>query len=151
MVDLIFGRSFWSMVWRFALFPVVLNIIALPFLFLVPENPSHVALELSFLSKIYLLFFEMIFWSWLGWGLAFWRFDRRDIPVQSFVAYPFFSGFTVVPIYWILLASSPDSGTDDLISATVFGMVVGPLMAIIMTTFWRYAPQATSPGKKNPS
>lgn len=148
MIDLIFGRSFWSMLGRFVIFAVALNVISLPFFLLVPEGPKAPHLELSLISNIYLAFFNVIFWSWVGWGWAFWRFDRKDIPIRSFVTYPLLSGLFVTPIYWILLSSPAETEfvhrTEALIAATVFGVIVGPLMALITATFWRYAPQATA-------
>lgn len=148
MIDVIFGRSFWSMLGRFVIFALVFNVISLPLLLLTPEDPSAPQLELSLLSASYLAFFNVIFWSWVGWGWAFWRFDRQDIPVKSFVTYPLLSGLFVAPLYWILLSSPAvtelDHRTEAMISATVFGVIVGPLMALITATFWRYAPQTNA-------
>lgn len=148
MIDLIFGRNFWSMLWRFVIFAFALNIISLPIFLFFPTDNAAGQLELSFISNVYLAFFNIIFWSWVGWGWAFWRFKRQDIPVRSFIKYPLLSGLFVVPIYWILLSAPAkndfDYQTEVIIAATVFGVIVGPLMALITATFWRYAPQVTA-------
>ena len=136
------------MLGRFMIFALALNVVYLPFLLFAPEDPSSPRLELSLLACIYIAFFNIIFWSWVGWGLAFWRFDRKDIPVRSFVRYPLLSGLSVAPIYWILLSTPAETNfdhrTEIMIVATVFGAIVGPLIALLMATFWRYAPQTTA-------
>ena len=141
------------MLGRFIIIALALNVVSLPFFLFFPLDPSAVQLELSLLSSLYIGFFNIVFWSWVGWGWAFWRFDRQDIPVKSFAKYPLLSGLFVAPLYWILLSSPAeadfDHRTEVFIAATIFGLIVGPLMALLTATFWRYAPQFTALRKRN--
>lgn len=140
MIDTLFGRSFWPMVWRFALAPIAMMVLFSP-LFLFMESPET---DISLWGHAWIALFNMAGWSWVGWGLAFWRFEREDIPVQSFALYPLVSGLVVIPMFWILNQTSVDPESNELITLTVFGALAGPIMAIMVSSFWRYAPNMTS-------
>ena len=141
-MEKIFGKSFWPMIGRFALIPILLSILSLPFwLFLGPDQTD---IELSKFDYVWITVFHILFWTWIGWGLAFWRFERDQIPVKSFLIYPLISGLSIIPIYWILMEAGLDPDRDEFVAATIFGALAGPLMAILIASFWRYALNMTS-------
>ena len=144
MTDLILGRSFWSTFYRFAFIPIVLSLIAVPFVIMAKPVVNPQIPQLSFLQQTWIVVFHVVFWSWIGWGLAFWRFDASQRPVQSFALYPILSGLVAVPVFWILLSITSEPTILGYIGATVFGCFAGPLMAYFLAKFFRTAPQLTA-------
>ena len=144
MADLILGRSFWSTFSRFAFIPILLSLIALPFIIMTEPAVNPQVPQLSFLQQTWIVVFHVVGWSWIGWGLAFWRFDASQRPVRSFALYPMLSGLVFVPVFWILLSISSDPTMSDYIGVTVFGCFAGPLIAYLFAKFFRTAPQLTA-------
>jgi hypothetical protein len=132
------------MILRFALVPVVANAFLLPLLFIFYWDGNETALELSPLQYAAIVPWSIAGWTWFGWGLAFWRFDRSEIPVRSFLAYPTITGLTVVPVFWVLASAGPDPDMSDYVAATIFGVFAGPLQAVLVATACRYLPQAVA-------
>lgn len=144
MVDQILGRTFWSMILRFALLPVALSALMLPAFLLFGRDAGQAAVKLSVLQYVAIMPYGILGWTWFGWGLAFWRFDRRDIPVRSFVAYPMLTGLALVPVFWVLASFGEAPRISDYVAATVFGAIAGPLQAVLAATASRYLPQVTA-------
>lgn len=144
LVDQILGRTFWSMILRFALLPIALSAVLLPALLVFGRAASPAAAELSLVQYAAIIPYSILGWTWFGWGLAFWRFDRNEIPVRSFVAYPMLTGLTAVPVLWVLTSLGAAPTMSDYVAATVFGAAGGPLQAVLAATAFRYLPQATA-------
>lgn len=104
MVDLIFGRTFWSMILRFALLPMIASALSFFFLLIFKREADETTVQLSYLQIAAIMPWSIVAWTWFGWGLAFWRFDRSEIPVRSFVAYPMLTGLSVIPVFWVLVS-----------------------------------------------
>lgn len=145
MFDLIFGRSFWAMILRFALLPVMLNALALPVYLIFERASDETATKLSLLQYVAILPWSILAWTWFGWGLAFWRFDRSDIPVRSFAAYPMLTGLTTIPVLWVLMSLYAGSSISEYVQVAVFGAFAGPLQALMVASGCRYLPQIIAP------
>ncbi len=144
MVDLILGRTFWAMILRFALLPIIASALSFFLLLIFKLEGDETSLQLSNIQIAAIMPWSIVGWTWFGWGLAFWRFDRSEIPVRSFVAYPMLTGLTFIPVFWVLVSSSADPTMSDYVAATAFGFVAGPLQAVLAATAFRYLPQATA-------
>lgn len=141
MVDQILGRTFWSMILRFALLPIALSAVLLPALLVFGQAASPAAAELSLVQYAAIIPYSILGWTWFGWGLAFWRFDRNEIPVRSFVAYPMLTGLTAIPVFWVLTSLSAEPSTTAYVAVTALGAVGGPLQAVLVATACRHLPQ----------
>lgn len=147
LMNRLLGKTFWSTVIRSALFFPILTVVMLP-LTLQFGSAEEVA-EIKRLGVPYLamsLISGALFGSWVGWGLAYWRYQNRPLKRGVFSLYPLATGLIVFPwMMWTLLDEAPMSITaDERLAAMIFATVVGPPMALLMATFWRYAPQFTA-------
>lgn len=144
MADLTLGRTFWSMILRFALVPPAASALGLLFLLLFKWDGDETTIQLSYLQNAAIMLWSIVVSTWFGWGLAFWRFDRHEIPVRSFVAYPMLTGPAFVLVFWVLASTGAKVGISEYVAVTIFGVVVGPLLAVLTATACRYLLQTTA-------
>ena len=88
-----------------------------------------------------------LFGSWVGWGFAYWRFDERPVRPGMFAKYPLMTGLFTGAVYWALTEEYSKFHPEEVgvqLTAVIFGLIFGPPMALLMSAFWRYAPQFTA-------
>ncbi len=148
MLNFVFGRTFWSTVIRPAMFFPLLTMFMLP-LVLIFGNSEEIG-ELRTISIMMwgvTLVWGFLFGSWVGWGFAYWRFNERPVGPGMFARYPLVTGLFHGVVYWVLAEEYSKIHPDEVgvhLTAIIFGLIVGPPMALLISTFWRYAPQFTA-------
>jgi len=152
----LFGASFWSTVIRPSAFLAFLSILAVLISFFLPANDTS---EIQRLGAVNLTLFTVfgvignaIVGSWLGWGIAHWRFPTLPARVWPFWLWPAISGAFVYATMMIVSASMLGTlGTESLSStdkvlSVVFALVFGPFFGILGAAFFRFIPHATALG-----
>ncbi len=138
-MDRLLGLSFWSTVVRVLIAGLALNVLPLPLLLvtsveLEPGNDWAVlfgSVPMSFL-----------FCFWVGWGLAFGRFEKRPVPDRSFVTVAALSGLPMGPFMVWFVHTVPVGdpvGMREYIGSGLFGLIVGPIVAVLTSAFWRHS------------
>ena len=90
--------------------------------------------------------------SWIGWGVAHWRFASPPPGTWPFWLWPFITGAIVYGGMMLVLGQQIDSVGNESISkidqgiAVLFATAVGPLFGIIAAAFFRYVLNATALG-----
>lgn len=151
VIKLICGRTFWSTVFRPIGVYWLLTLAMTPIVLM--TAPSE---EIAILRS-----YSILFWltygvwatlglSWFTWGLSYWRFDERPVKAGSFALYPLVTGAITGPILWVLFSLSPISepmGVGEKTAMTIFGLIAGPVQALIAAAATRYILQFTIPRK----
>ena len=145
---LFFGATFWSTVLRPGLIYFLLSLVMVLIDALSGENAllrDFIADngEVKYFAVASLIPFYAIPPMWVGWGVAYRRFNERPIRAGWFAAFPIFTGLIVGPLSMFSLGSVSSiepMATGELIASMTFGAIVLPPMAFLIAIFFRFAP-----------
>jgi hypothetical protein len=150
---MLFGASFRSTIIRPSAFMALVAILAFLVSLLLPASEASEFQRLGAVSMIFLaalgIFGNAILGSWIGWGVAHWRFPTRPQGVWPFWLWPAASGGILYGAMMIVLTFLLDTvGTETIsstekISAVAFATAFGPFFGIMGAAFFRYVPYAT--------
>lgn len=149
MLNFLFGRTFWPTVIRAALFLPLLGVITFPLALVFTSSEEIAALQnTSAATWTIQTISSLIFGAWVGWGVAYWRFEVRPIGKGWFAIFPLITGSVLGPlVFWSLTESAPmreQIDASEKTAAMIFGAVTMPFMALVTSAFWRYALNLTA-------
>lgn len=140
MINLIFGSSFWTMFARFTLLPILFVVFSLTWRTIAaPFTGNPVTVE-----PLWMVGFNMVCTSLMGWGLAFWRFDPDGTPSKLFWVYPLIAGLAFVPALLFLVSIQTEPTLNERLLVSLFAAIAGPIMALVIALLWRHAPNLTA-------
>lgn len=97
---------------------------------------------LSLVQKFTVVLFHAAGWTWLGWGVSYWRFRDSSPSNLVFFWFPALSGAPVLSSYfWFVLRQIMEFPEDETAILLALSSVAGSCMALFISLAGRYGPK----------